>query len=119
MSLKSCIEKASAGNATDEDADAYCLSGNIRPEDFCNQFALTVAKRYSDKTSSFDDCDCAMNFLFGYMISKLDNLADPAYSIYEAFDRGEYTMPADPAGIDPAEHHTRPMIEQILKEKNA
>ncbi len=39
-------------------------------------------------------------------------LAEPAYSIYEAFDRGEYSID----GEDPVLRHTVPLLRKILDE---
>ena len=48
-------------------------------------------------------------------LSDGDALPEPAFSIYEAFDRGEYLMPDERhIGIDPVEKYTIPLLTKIL-----
>lgn len=43
-------------------------------------------------------------------------MLEPAYSIFLAFDDGEYRRSKDAVSVDPSEKYTRPQIEIILKE---
>lgn len=84
--------------------------------DLYNQVALIVAKRFHAGTLSYEDGDAAMNAVFGMMTEDAGNghpdpWVQPAWSIYLAFDEGEY----DHGGSsDPVETFTRPQIRDVL-----
>ena len=65
---------------------------------------------------SYEDGDGAMNGIFGMMMDDVGNnypnpWIEPAWSIYLAFDEGEY----DHAGsTDPVETFARPQIRALL-----
>jgi hypothetical protein len=67
---------------------------------------------------SFDDADAAMNAIDTEMTEDAIRAGEgykfpePAFSIYEAFDAGEYDH-GD--GADPVEKYTRPALATILR----
>jgi hypothetical protein len=111
----------------------YCKDNGYTLKIFCNTFALSTAKKFQTGIVGFDICDDAINILFTFMCNhlllqdddveacsyKLEELPEPAFSIYLAFDRGEYRASYDRADDIPFEKYTRPEIEKILTEWEA
>jgi hypothetical protein len=86
----------------------------------CNAAALAVAHRFRSGVLIFSDADLAMNRLFAIMVNDMNRqpqseveLAEPAYSLYCAFDAGEYDH-GD--GKDPVETITRPEVQRLIRD---
>ena len=81
--------------------------------------ALIIAKRFYANTMPYDAADSAMNAIYGMMIEDAAQYGDgfvlpePAFSIYIAFDEGEYDHGN---GEDPVEKYTKPRIAEIVKD---
>ncbi|HEY7767681.1 hypothetical protein [Longimicrobium sp.] len=92
------------------------VRGVFLPELY-NGLALEVARRFLDGRMHFDDADELANTLSAMMISDAADHGDgfvlpqPAWSIYEAFDAGEWNR-GEPD--DPVERYTRPLLEALL-----
>lgn len=84
--------------------------------DLLNQVALAVARRFTSNSRDFEFCDEVMNGLIGAIVDlSVDaQMPEPAFSIYQAFDAGEYCHRGDPREVCPWEKYTRPELEQIL-----
>ena len=97
------------------DAESFCAAENIELTDLYNRIALIVAKRFDNGTLSYEDGDGVMNAIFGMLIDgeKPMDSVEPAWSIYLAFDEGEYYHGGS---IDPVESFTRPQISNILND---
>ena len=116
------------------DIDEICtksIAGEVNLDDFVrcasvmgvdtpgvfNAVLLQIASRFNDNVMSFEDADCAMNNIWPIMLDyvmKHDSvLIEPCYSIFLAFDEGEYIH--GPHGTDPVERFTKPAIADILK----
>jgi len=114
------MESAARGNSHKHaEIMAYCVSNKIEPEEFCNQFAMAIATGFHSGQYSYGFCDDAMNYLWGFMtnppvFSSDKEMPEPAFSIYEAFDAGEYYHNGDLPDVDPVEKYTRPLIIDIL-----
>jgi hypothetical protein len=82
---------------------------------FCTEYALHIAKAFLSGRLGFDAADAAMNSLFTYSYTSADRgMPETAWDVFNAFDQGEYRKEADPAGSDPTELHTRPMLVEAL-----
>ena len=82
-----------------------------------DQLAHHIAQGYRKGIWSFEDADGAMNHLWAYLCSQKDFEIPPFfYSVYEAFDAGEYYYSRDACDVSPEERYTRPLIEEILGE---
>jgi len=107
------IRNATSGRMNRADAESFCAAENIEPTDLYNRIALTVAEGFDNGSLSYQDGDGVMNAIFGMLIDgekPMDSI-EPAWSIYLAFDDGEY----DHGGsTDPVESFTRPQIRKIL-----
>ena len=92
------------------------LSG-VPPNDLYNALLLEVTKRFLRGELSFEDADGVANDVWECMTSDMVDLGDafemaePAYSIYQAFDDGEWGR-VD--GEDPVEQYTRPELGRLL-----
>lgn len=95
-----------------------CRIHDLSIAEFLNEFSRTVALDYYLKKRDYEDCDIAMNGIFACLIdfSLSHDMLEPAYSIFLAFDDGEYRRSKDAVSVDPSEKYTRPQIEIILKE---
>jgi len=86
-------------------------------ESVFNGVAIEIAIKFQNDSMSFDDADFAINELWSSMVeyisaSKQNSLPELAYSIYDAFDQGEYQHSNE---IDPIETFTKPMLATIFK----
>jgi hypothetical protein len=117
--IDSIIRTAATEGLDLEAIAAFCRSKNLHFNELCNSIALSVARRFDDSLLTYEDADSVMNAVFGIMIAVAGRegdgfvFAEPAYSIYLAFDAGEYDH-GD--GKDPIEHHTKPLIKTALKD---
>jgi len=89
-------------------------------EEFCNRCSITVAERFLKKEIKFLEADTVANNLFALMIEKCgSSLPEPAYSIYLAFDAGEWHHPSDKKEDDPEDLYTIPDLAKILKNQKS
>lgn len=115
--LEPIIHQACLGKISRTDAEAVCCANGIERSDLYNQIALIVARRFHAGTLSYEDGDAAMNAVFQLMTDDAvnghpDPFVQPAWSIYLAFDEGEYCHGGT---TDPVETFTRPQIRQVLE----
>ncbi len=97
------------------DAESFCSAEGIELTELYNRIALIVADRFDNGTLSYEDGDGIMNASFGMMIDgdKPMESVEPAWSIYLAFDEGEYDHGGN---TDPVESFTKPQIRNILND---
>lgn len=109
--LEQLIQQATSGRLNRPEVEAYCIASELEVSDLCNRIALTIAERFNAGTLSYEDGDRVMNALFTLIVD--NKTVEPAWSIYLAFDEGEY----DHGGsTDPVESFTRPQIRNILND---
>jgi hypothetical protein len=86
-----------------------------------NQLADYVARAYAYSEMDFDTADVIMNAAFSVCTSEAflaandRELLEPMFTIYRAFDEGEYFHPGDLAHEVPEIKYTRPLIEANLR----
>lgn len=107
--LEQLIQQATSGKINRAEVESYCVANNIEVPDLCNRIALTIAQRFHAGTFSYKDGDGVMNALFSLIVEY--ETVEPAWSIYLAFDEGEYNHDGS---SDPVESFTRPQIRNIL-----
>ncbi len=86
-------------------------------EDACNRLSVRTAERLVDGELSFHAADGVMNWVWSYITAALVDgalLPEPALSIYDPIDAGEYHHPGDGAEVDPVERYTMPALRRIL-----
>ncbi|CAI8772436.1 Mitotic-spindle organizing protein 1 [Pseudomonas brassicacearum] len=95
---------------------AICVRLQIDVCSLLNQVAIAVAEGFISNIQDFEFCDEIMNALFVAIVdvSMHAPMPEPAFSIYRAFDTGEYTHSGDFTDVCPWEKYTRPEIERIL-----
>jgi hypothetical protein len=108
-SLEQLIQQASTGRIDRAEVESFCAAEGIEVSDLCNRVALIVAERFQGGVLSYEDGDGVMNAFFALIVE--NQTVEPAWSIYLAFDEGEYDH-AD--STDPVESFTRPQIRKIL-----
>jgi hypothetical protein len=111
------IQQAIKGEINLDDARAYCEMKTIQLSDLWNIMSLQIAREFHAGNLSYEDSDVAVNSIYIKMLpGELEDefiLPEPAYSIFNAFDQGEFDH-GD--GSNPVETITKPQIEKILKE---
>ncbi len=122
MSIKALVESAITQEAAPSITEilSYCNAEQISHESFFNYFSLELARGFHEQRYTYDDCDAVMNQVFGIMTTApffgADiNTPELAFSIFLAFDSGEYHRPHDLPYGDPVEKYTRPRVAKILK----
>ncbi|WP_366299704.1 hypothetical protein [Pseudomonas atacamensis] len=95
-----------------------CEHLQIDSRDFLNQLAISVARLFITGTRDFHYCDEVMNTVISDIIdlSMHADMPQPAFSIYQAFDAGEYWHTGDDRDVFPWEKWSRPELERILCE---
>ena len=103
------------------EAEAFCEAESLRLEDLWNRMAVRIAKCFEAGMLSFDEAAAAMNAIWHEMVEDAVRFGDgfefpePAFSIYEAFDAGEFDH-GD--GGDPVEKYTKPRLAEILQPRS-
>jgi hypothetical protein len=78
---------------------------------FCDSFAKEVAQRYLDNSLEFDIADYAINCLSAW--ASLEEFSEFSWTIYRAFDEGEYLHPRQRPGTN-EELYTKPMLRTAM-----
>ncbi|QAX85416.1 hypothetical protein C2E19_16825 [Pseudomonas sp. DTU12.3] len=105
-------------NAPNTELSVMCEQLQIDSRDLLNQLAISVARLFLTGTRDFHYCDEVMNIVIGGIVdlSMRTDMPQPAFSIYQAFDAGEYWHSDDDRDVFPWEKWTRPELERILCE---
>ncbi|MBI6856124.1 hypothetical protein YA0002_25505 [Pseudomonas cichorii] len=106
--------------APNTELSIMCELLQIDSRDLLNQLAISVAKLFITGTRDFHYCDALMNIVISDIVdlSMHAEMPQPAFSIYQAFDAGEYWHSNDKQYVFPWEKWTRPELERILCEVN-
>lgn len=91
--------------------DAYCQSSDISEYQLFDDLAKYVAHGYAKNQLTFEFCNAVINEV--WRMSEM-NLSKYAYSVYSAFDLGEFYRLNDTREVEPHELYTRPLINQII-----
>lgn len=115
--IEAAVQKG--GRPMHQEILSYCEAAAISPDAFCNRFSILIARGFHVGKFDYRFCDQAMNHLWGFITTPPvfgpdKDIPEPALSIYEAFDAGEFHHQGDSADIDPVEQYTRPMIAAIV-----
>lgn len=105
-------------NAPNTELSVMCEQLQIDSRDLLNQLAISVARLFLTGARDFHYCDEVMNIVIGDIVdlSMHTDMPQPAFSIYQAFDAGEYWHSDDDRDVFPWEKWTRPELERILCE---
>ncbi|RRW68963.1 hypothetical protein EGJ53_04340 [Pseudomonas fluorescens] len=104
--------------APNTELNVMCEHLQIDSRDLLNQLAISVARLFITSGRDFHYCDEVMNIVISDIVDlSLDaEMPEPAFSIYQAFDAGEYWHSGDDREVFPWERWTRPELERILRE---
>ena len=109
--LDAIIKQLADGNAN-RSSILGCLPPETDLHEFYNALALRIAKLFLEHSISFAKADTAINHLNTIWLDDAikTDFPEPAYSVYLAFDAGEYSADDD----DPIEKYTRPELRRLL-----
>lgn len=104
--------------APNTELSVMCEHLQIDSRDLLNQLAISVARLFITGTRDFHYCDEVMNTVISDIIdlSMHADMPQPAFSIYQAFDAGEYWHTGDDRDVFSWEKWSRPELERILCE---
>jgi hypothetical protein len=125
MNIEELANIAESADSIENEIKSYCERSGSQITDCINQLSLYIAKNYADGVLEYEFCDSVMNLLYGHMtddfvLKTCDNtLPEPAFSIYLAFDAGEYYHQGDDKSLDPVKKYTDPQIKEVLKNEKS
>ena len=120
MTFPELLEHASHRPLFKEQVEACRAHENLAFGAFCDRFAREIAHGYAEKRFTFAFCDMAMDHLFRCLTAEYhEPPSDYAYSIFSAFDEGEYHHTPDPLNASAEDLYTRPLIAKILAGEQA
>jgi hypothetical protein len=117
MDFEDIFKKAMSGDCDLTIVQQSAKKTKCTVSDVFNIVALKIASEFQCGKLNFEDADFAINDLWSVMVDytftgEFDKkLPEPAYSIYDAFDQGEYDHKD---GKDPVEHHTKRLLLEII-----
>jgi len=108
------VIKQLVGGKADHSSILSCLPPETDLYEFYNALALRIAKLFLEDSISFETADAAINHLNTIWLDDAikTDFPEPAYSVYLAFDAGEYSIDDN----DPVERYTRPELNRLLKD---
>lgn len=116
IKIKKLSVKAVAEGLTLSDLAPICERFGVEPHEVLNELAVAIAEGYLQGSLLYDFCDAVMNGIINAMVEvgMTNDMPQPAFSLYQAFDQGEWFRSKDPAETDPSEKYTKPIVEEIM-----
>ena len=115
MDIEHLYQESITSKVTIKDFEDYAGESETSVRSAFNKVSLLFAKRYYEGKESYENADNAMNLIWplmlDYIVKHNEELVEPTYSIYCAFDEGEYDHRD---GLDPEKAYTYPAIKEIL-----
>ena len=115
QALARIVQQAAEASLTEEVVSAFCQQQGITRDEFLDLFSAHVARGFLSGPLRFEFCNSAMNELPGFTRYELPAFA---WSVYDAFDAGEYRHTGDFDSDDPVEKYTRPAVRQLLEQRD-
>lgn len=96
----------------------YSRQLGLRPAELLNTLSIEAARRFILGEMSFEIGDDIMNGLFTVIVDlgMDEQMPQPAFNIYLAFDEGEYHHSGGSEHIKPSECYTRLQLLELLRE---
>lgn len=115
--LKELSVKAETDGLTLSDLATTCEKFDVEPQDVLNELSVAVAEGYLQGSLLYDFCDGVMNGIINAVVEvgMTNDMPQPAFSLYQAFDQGEWFRSDDPPETDPSEKYTKPIVEEIMR----
>ena len=115
MMFDEIMQKAAEEPLVKSEVDAFCAQEAVSIDAFCDALARRITTDYAKGDLPFLFCDSVANHIFSFMIAFYQKPPPEfAYSVFLAFDQGEYRRAKDPVGSSLEELYTKPMIAMIL-----
>ena len=115
MTFQELLDHASHRPLFKEQVEACRAQEGLTVGAFCDRVAREIAHGYAENRLTFAFCDMVMDHLFRCLTAEYhEPPSDYAYSVFSAFDEGEYHHPTDPLAASAEEMYTRPLIAQII-----
>jgi len=118
--LQFALEKGVDDHVTQDDVVRW--AGSLDNWQFYNAAALQVARQYHRGQLAYSFCDGLMNDLWSAVqagfTSGRNQVPEPFYEIYEAFDAGEFHRAKDRSD-DPVADFTDPLIAKLISRLGA
>lgn len=116
--LQALSVEAQESNLTLSGLGATCQKFGVAPEDVLNELSIEIAEGFLSGSLTYEFCDGVMNGIISAIVDlgMVGDLPEPAFSLYHAFDQGEWTRSNDPPGTDPSEKYTKPMVLEIMRD---
>jgi hypothetical protein len=108
------MRKAADQPLTEADIEAACRYLALTRGALFDSISRRVVQGYSSGELDFGFCDGVMNQLYGTLMTWDEPMPNYTYSVFFAFDEGEYHHQNDPEGSSPEDLYTKPMIREIL-----
>ncbi|MCK9798371.1 hypothetical protein M1B34_11700 [Pseudomonas sp. MAFF 302030] len=115
--LQALAAAAEENTLTLSDLGGICERYAIDPRQLLNELSVEVAEGFLAGALSYGFCDGVMNGVVGAIVNlgMVGDFPEPAFSLYHAFDQGEWVRSSDPVGTDPGEQYTRPIVMEIMR----
>lgn len=115
--LKALSVEAEVNGLTLSDLAVTCAKFGMTPRDLLNELSVAIAESYLERSLDYEFCDGVMNGIINAVVEvgMTDDMPEPAFSLYQAFDLGEWIRSEDPPGTDPSEKYARPVVEEIIR----
>lgn len=117
VELKELSVKAEAEGLTLSDLVPICERFGVAPHDVLNELSVAVAEGYLRGSLPYDFCDGVMSGIINAVVEvgMTNDMLQPAFSLYQAFDQDEWFRSNDPPETDPSEKYTKYVIEEIMR----
>jgi hypothetical protein len=117
IELRELSVKAEAYGLTLGDLIPICERFGVAPHDVLNELSIEVAEAYLQEYLLYDFCDGVMNGIINAVVEvgMTNDMPQPAFSLCQAFDQGEWFRSNDPPETDPSDKYTKPVVEEIMR----
>jgi len=117
IELRELSVKAEAYGLTLVDLIPICERFGVAPHDVLNELSIAVAEAYLQGYLLYDFCDGVMNGIITDVVEvgMTNDMPQPAFSLCQAFDQGEWFRSNDPPETDPGDKYTKPVVEEIMR----
>ena len=99
---------------TEADIQRWTASLGVSRAALYDQIAIHLARAFYNSELTFAFCDAVVNDIHGVITGANEELPDLFWSVYLAFDEGEYYHNNN-RDEDPIEIYTRPQIAEIIE----
>jgi hypothetical protein len=116
MDVTNLIKHASEKSLTKQVIEQVCSDNSLDTFGLYDEFAKEIVREYLDGSYSWAYCDAAMNNLFEYAYGKSESsagLPEYAYSVFIAFDEGEYEHRDGPPELN-GEARTKLLVNKLI-----